>query len=103
MATPLDRAPAPDLGTDLIPKERYTSTGFARLEWERMWTRTWQLAGFECDLAKPGDYFSYEIGPESILVVRQPGRTRDPQTGSGSSWACRSEQRGRVVAHSQRR
>ena len=44
MATPLDRSPAPDLGTDPISKQRYTSEDFARLEWERMWTRTWQMA-----------------------------------------------------------
>ncbi len=104
MATPLDRAPVPDLGTDPIPKERYTSTGFARLEWERMWTRTWQMAGFECDLAEPGDYFSYEIGPESILIVRQPdgsiaafynvcshrgNRLREPGLGRVLSFTCR--------------
>ena len=34
MATPLNRSPAPDLDTDPIPKQRYTSKNFARLELE---------------------------------------------------------------------
>ena len=69
--TPMERAPVPNLGHDLIPKERYTSAEFARLEWERMWTKVWLLAGRESDLRSPGDYFTFEIGPESILIVRQ--------------------------------
>ncbi len=68
--TPLEKFPEPDLGTARIPKDRYTSPDFARREWERMWTRTWQCAGPLSDLAEPGDYFTYEIGPESILVTR---------------------------------
>src|SRR5512143_2320115 len=70
--TPMDKAPEPDLGHELIPKERYTSPEFARLEWQRMWTKVWLLAGRESDLHAPGDYFTFEIGPESVLVVRQP-------------------------------
>ena len=78
--TPLERAPVPDLGHAPIPKERYTSREFAAREWERMWTRVWLLAARESDLPEPGDYAVYEIGTESILVVRQPDRsivTRD--------------------------
>jgi phenylpropionate dioxygenase-like ring-hydroxylating dioxygenase large terminal subunit len=69
--TPLQRAPRPDLGNEPISKERYTSPEFAHRERERMWSRVWQMAGFERDLSEPGDYFTFEIGPESILVVRQ--------------------------------
>ncbi len=49
---------------------RYTSSEFMRLEWERMWTRTWLLAGLELDLREPGDFFVFNIGPESILITR---------------------------------
>jgi len=70
-STPLERAPRPDLGHERIPKERYTSGDFARLERERMWSRVWQMAGFERDLPEPGDFFTFETGPESLLVVRQ--------------------------------
>lgn len=70
--TPMEKAPNPDLGYELIPKERYTSPEFACREWERMWTKVWLLAGRESDLRAAGDYFTFEIGLESILVVRQP-------------------------------
>ena len=68
--TPLDKTIEPDLGTERIPKERYTSPEFARCEWDRMWTRVWLLAGREADVAAPGDWFTFEIGPESIIVAR---------------------------------
>ena len=69
--TPLEKAPDPDLGTEPIPKTRYTSPDFMQREWDGMWTRTWLMAGRESDVAQPGDYFTFEIGPESFLVVRQ--------------------------------
>lgn len=63
--------PTPKLGSDLIPKERYTSEAFMRLEWERLWTKTWLLGCLARDIPEPGDYCCTEIGPESILIVRQ--------------------------------
>jgi phenylpropionate dioxygenase-like ring-hydroxylating dioxygenase large terminal subunit len=102
-STPMERAPVPDLGTALIPKERYTSAEFAQLEWERMWTRTWLMAGRESDIPEPGDYFTFEIGPESVLVVRQRdgsirarynvcmhrgNRLREPGMGHASLFSC---------------
>jgi nitrite reductase/ring-hydroxylating ferredoxin subunit len=35
-----------------------------------MWTRTWQWACREEHVAEPGDYYVYEIGPHSVLIVR---------------------------------
>lgn len=54
----------------LVPKARYTSSDFARREWERMWKRVWLIAGWEGDVRAPGSYLTYDIGPESILVTR---------------------------------
>lgn len=71
--TPVEKAPTPDLGSEIIPKERYTSDAFMKLEWERMWTKVWLLAGRADDIPEPGDYLVTGIGPESILVVRQDG------------------------------
>ncbi len=53
---------------------RYYDSEFAAREWDRMWTRIWTLAGPLSDVSDPGDYFLYELGRESIIVVR---------TGSG--------------------
>jgi phenylpropionate dioxygenase-like ring-hydroxylating dioxygenase large terminal subunit len=69
--TPAEKAPDPDLGHDLIRKERYTSPEFMRLEWDRIWTKVWLLGGLESDIPEPGDYICTEIGKESVLIVRQ--------------------------------
>ncbi|HEY5014378.1 MAG TPA: aromatic ring-hydroxylating dioxygenase subunit alpha [Acidimicrobiia bacterium] len=53
-----------------IPTSRYTSPDFARLEMERLWPRVWQLACTVDQVANPGDWHEYRIGPYSVLVVR---------------------------------
>ena len=75
--TPTEKAPEPVLGTALIPKERYTSKEYMALEWERMWTKVWNMAGRESDIPNVGDYFTTELGSESFLIVREaPDRVR---------------------------
>jgi phenylpropionate dioxygenase-like ring-hydroxylating dioxygenase large terminal subunit len=69
--TPVEKAPDPELGYDLIPAERYTSRAFMKLEWEHIWTKVWLLAGRSDDIPEPGDYICTEIGKESVLIVRQ--------------------------------
>ena len=101
--TPMEKAPEPCLTYDPIPKRRYTSRDFARLEWERMWTRVWLVAGRESDVPRPGDYFTFEIGAESILVIRQRdgslaarynvcmhrgNRLREPGPGHAERFSC---------------
>ena len=65
-----EKAPEPTFGDTPITGDRYTSVEFARKEWERMWTRTWQIAGRVDQIPEPGDYLTYEIGVESIICVR---------------------------------
>jgi phenylpropionate dioxygenase-like ring-hydroxylating dioxygenase large terminal subunit len=69
--TPLERAPAPDLGHAPIAKQRYVSREWADLERLHVWPRVWLLAGLASDVASPGDYSTCEIGRESVLIVRQ--------------------------------
>lgn len=54
----------------VLSAERYIGAEYMRREWDQMWTRTWLLAGVESDAAEPGDFFVFEIGPESIIVAR---------------------------------
>jgi phenylpropionate dioxygenase-like ring-hydroxylating dioxygenase large terminal subunit len=54
----------------VLDAHRYNSVEFMQREWDRMWTRTWLLAGVESDAADPGDFFVFELGPESIIVTR---------------------------------
>jgi len=53
-----------------LDADRYTSSEIAKREWECIWKRTWLFAGVAADLEEPGDYFVYEIGRESIVVMR---------------------------------
>jgi phenylpropionate dioxygenase-like ring-hydroxylating dioxygenase large terminal subunit len=53
-----------------VPKARYTSRAFARFELDRLWSRVWQVACREEQLAEPGAFVEYEIGEQSVLVVR---------------------------------
>ncbi len=69
--TPVKPAPRQNLGAEVIPAERYTSPDFARLEWERMWTKVWLLGCREDDIPSAGDHIVTEIGKESVLLVRQ--------------------------------
>jgi phenylpropionate dioxygenase-like ring-hydroxylating dioxygenase large terminal subunit len=67
----------PSLRMDPISPERYLSREYFRDEWARMWTRTWHIGGVAYQAPKPGDYIVSDLGPESILMVRQgDGRMR---------------------------
>ena len=59
-----------DQGTADIPRSRYTSPAFADLEARYLWTRTWQFACMEVDIADPGDFAVYDVADESLLVCR---------------------------------
>src|SRR6185437_6492063 len=69
--TPPEKAADPGLGQDIIDQRRYTSVEFMRLEWERLWSKVWLVAGRSLDMPKAGHYIVTEIGAESILLVRQ--------------------------------
>src|SRR3546814_2601072 len=49
---------------------RYTSKEFFDREWEKVFTKTWLLAGPASDVREPGDWMKFDIGPESFIVVR---------------------------------
>lgn len=53
-----------------LDKARYTDPTKMPLEWHGIWTRCWLFAGLVSDLPDPGDYFTYNIGRESIVVMR---------------------------------
>jgi phenylpropionate dioxygenase-like ring-hydroxylating dioxygenase large terminal subunit len=60
----------PPQSTADIPFAQYTSDAFFQLEMSRMWSRVWQVACREEHIPGVGDYFVYDIGHYSILVVR---------------------------------
>src|SRR3546814_4730594 len=67
---PSAKATYRDYGTAPIRTRDYGSNEAAALEWEKLWTKIWTLAGFVCDIPHVGDYFRYDLGAESFLIVR---------------------------------
>jgi phenylpropionate dioxygenase-like ring-hydroxylating dioxygenase large terminal subunit len=63
-------APFSKVRKDYIDQRRYTSPEFARLERESLWTVSWHWACREEDIPLVGDYLVYDIGDQSIVVVR---------------------------------
>ncbi len=49
---------------------RYTDPEFARLEQEKLWLKAWQVAARLDEVPKPGDHTVYDIGDQSVLIVR---------------------------------
>lgn len=60
-----------DLTDVSITADRYLSAEFFASEWEGMWTKVWLLMGRAAQMPEPGDYQAEEIGPESVIMVRQ--------------------------------
>jgi len=55
---------------DRAPKQRYYDPGFYRLEADRLWGRTWQMACRLEEIPQPFDFVTYEILDQSVIVVR---------------------------------
>src|SRR5262249_12490937 len=53
-----------------IERDRYLSDEFYRVEAERMWTRTWQIACRAEEIPEVGDHVIYEVVGKSLIVVR---------------------------------
>ncbi len=58
------------LGSEDIPKERYTSREWHEKEVANLWSRVWQYACREDEIPEVGDYYIYEIVKSSYLVMR---------------------------------
>lgn len=64
------KQPPMDNGTRNHGKAGYFSREHMDLEWQRLWTRSWLIAGITSDLVDVNDYFLFDIGEESIIVTR---------------------------------
>ena len=63
-----------DMGSKDLAKERYLSREFHDLEMARVWRKVWQMACREEDIPNVGDHIIYEIGDDSLIVVRVAGK-----------------------------
>ncbi|MEM1437304.1 MAG: SRPBCC family protein [Pseudomonadota bacterium] len=53
-----------------IDGARYFDQSVMAAETERLWRRSWLLAGLASDLDQPGNTLVFDIGPDSIVVAR---------------------------------
>jgi len=68
------KAPDVDNGKGTINPDRYYRRDIWQNEWDRIWTRTWHIAGPVGDLKEPGDFFTYDFMHEHFLIVMQEDR-----------------------------
>jgi len=54
----------------VINKENYVSAEFLRREKEKLWPKVWQVACRLEEIPKVGDFVTYEVADESLIVVR---------------------------------
>ncbi|MBO6566998.1 MAG: hypothetical protein JJ956_19800 [Pseudomonadales bacterium] len=58
------------MGDEDVPFSRYTSQDFYDEEMQHLWPRVWQWACREEHVPQPGDFYVYDIGHNSAIVVR---------------------------------
>jgi hypothetical protein len=80
--SPGAKAPYVDFGTGKIDPKRYYSQEEAELEWDRMWTKTWNFAGLLTDIPERGP------SKPSTWSSRSAGEGSKPSSMTG----CYSEQ-----------
>jgi phenylpropionate dioxygenase-like ring-hydroxylating dioxygenase large terminal subunit len=53
-----------------FPVEAYLSQDYARAEGDKLWSKVWLHAGRIEEIPNVGDYLTFDVGPDSILIVR---------------------------------
>jgi glycine betaine catabolism A len=56
-----------------LPGEFYSSDLMYRAELGAIWRRGWLFAGHTCEIPKPGDYFTFAVEDDSIIIIRDDG------------------------------
>ncbi|PZO82033.1 MAG: Rieske (2Fe-2S) protein [Mesorhizobium amorphae] len=55
----------------------YTDPDFFKVDMEQIWYRDWLFVGHDCEVAKPGSYFTVQVGDYPVVIVRdREGRVR---------------------------
>lgn len=88
------------LGNEDIDYDRYISPEYFRDEIGKLWPRVWQWACREEHIPEVGDYYTYDIGPYSFIIVRTAERIkafynaclhRGTQLRRSGSWGTASD------------
>jgi len=49
---------------------RFIASAAKAQEEDKLWNKAWLIAGVASDIVQPGDWFRFDIGPQSIIIVR---------------------------------
>jgi phenylpropionate dioxygenase-like ring-hydroxylating dioxygenase large terminal subunit len=94
--------PGWNVGPHGIGTGRYIDARFARLEHEKLWSRVWQAAARLDEIPAIGNYTVYDIGDQSILLVRVGESTVKayynacPHRGTALGQGCGTFEGGRI-------
>ncbi len=69
-----DNISAQDMDAERLvtyPTEAFFSREYLEEEKKRLWPRVWQMVERESDLPNPGDWMTYNVADESIVVLRK--------------------------------
>lgn len=58
------------MSLDRIDPNRYTSAEFMVREWDRLWTKVWNMGPREQEIPEPGDTMLHTLGKESLVFLR---------------------------------
>ena len=58
------------LGNEDLSFSRYTDQEFYDQEIKKVWSKVWQWACREEHIKDPGDYYVYDVGPYSAIVIK---------------------------------
>ncbi len=53
-----------------LPRGFYHDEALYQAELDAIWRAGWLVAGHACQIPEPGDYFTYELAGDSVIVVR---------------------------------
>jgi phenylpropionate dioxygenase-like ring-hydroxylating dioxygenase large terminal subunit len=73
-----DRLTAADMDAEVLatyPTEAFLSKDYLAVEKTQLWPKVWQMVERESDLPDPGDWLTYDVADESIIVLRKEDGT----------------------------
>ncbi|MES2258363.1 MAG: aromatic ring-hydroxylating dioxygenase subunit alpha [Pseudomonadota bacterium] len=70
VSTPIPIHPAEAVRMDFVSKDAYLSKDFLAREQQSLWPKVWQVACRLEEIPNVGDYVTYDVAGESIIVVR---------------------------------
>jgi phenylpropionate dioxygenase-like ring-hydroxylating dioxygenase large terminal subunit len=57
-------------GAKTLPRAYYTSDAIFSRELDQIFSRRWLFAGHASKISEPGDFFLFEVGPESLIILQ---------------------------------